>query len=164
MNPKFNRVNPLNIGTVLALALFLLAPLAHADSLAIVVAKSVPVDNLSSDELAKILKCDETDGPGGTKFVLYSREKNTAERAAILKLVYHMSEAEYNRFFMQAVFAGKITAAPRIITSAAAMKSVAASHPGAIAYVLASQLDDSVKALKIDGLAPTDPAYPLKVD
>jgi hypothetical protein len=74
-----------------------------------------------------------------------------------------MSEAQYNRFFMQAVFAGKLNEAPRVIPSASAMKAIAANWPGAVTYILASQVDDSVKALRIDGLLPSDPGYPLKV-
>lgn len=147
----------------LALALFALVASARAEALAIVVAKSVAVDNLSLADLVKIYKGETTDGPDGIKWTLLSRERNSPEKTAALKLIYHMTEPEYNRFFMQAVFAGTMAAAPRIVANPLAMKAAAANNAGTIAYILASQVDDSVKAIKIDGLAPSDPNYPLKL-
>jgi phosphate transport system substrate-binding protein len=139
-----------------------LAPFARADDLAIIVAKSVAIDNVTSDDLGRIFRCEKTDGPNGVKLTIYNREKGAPERQVVLKEIYHMNDGAYSRFFMQAVFTGALTSAPKIISGAAAMKRLAADNPGAVTYVFASQVDDSVKALKIDGLAPGDPGYPLK--
>lgn len=152
------RASALFLASVLCAA----AP-ASAESLAIVVAKDVAVDSLSSDELAKIFRCEETSGPNGVSWQIFTRERTAAERNLVLKEIYHMTEAQYNRFFMQAVFAGKLADAPRVIPSPVAMKSIAATRPGAVTYILASQVDSTVKALKIDGLSPGDPKYPLKL-
>jgi hypothetical protein len=149
-----------NTLAVLAVVLAL-APRARADSVAIVVAKTVPVENVSSDELAKIFRCEEPTGPGGVKWEIFSRERSAREREVVLKVVYHMTDAQYNRFFMQAVFAGKMAEAPRVIPSGTAMRAIAATRPGAVTYILASQVDDSVKVLKVDGLLPGAPGYPL---
>lgn len=145
---------------VLVTALLFVA-VARADDVAIVVGKSVPIDNLSSAELGHIFRCEETT-VGGTKITVYNREKGSVERGAVLRLIYHMNDSAYSRFFMQAVFTGAITEGPKIAAGAAAAKQAVAGTPGAISYVLASQVDGSVKIVKVDGQAPGDAGYPLK--
>jgi hypothetical protein len=149
-------------GLILLMAAVLAGGVARADNLAIIVAKSVPIESVSSQDLAKIFRCEETSGAGGITWEVFSRERMAPERNFVLKAIYQMSEAQYNRFFMQAIFAGKLSEAPRVIPSAKALKAIAASRPGAIAYVLSSEIDDTVKPLKIDGFLPGDPGYPLK--
>jgi len=163
MHPSAPQTPFLRTGLALCATVALLGSSVRAENLAIVVAKSAPVEGITSDELARIFRCEETAGPGGIKWEIFSRERTSSERETVLKVVYHMSEAQYNRFFMQAVFAGKLNEAPRVIPSASAMKAIAANRPGAVTYILASQVDDSVKAIRIDGLLPSDPGYPLKV-
>jgi hypothetical protein len=62
---------------------------------------------------------------------------------------------------MQAAFTGKDIAPPRDVASAAALKQFVAGTPGAIGCILASEVDDSVKVLKVDGNAPGEPGYKL---
>lgn len=135
---------------------------SRAEDIAVIVAKSLPIDSVTSDELAKIFRCETTEAPDHTKLMIFSRERGSPEREVILKNVYHMSDGSYNKFFMQAVFTGQLTAAPRIVPSAVAMKNLAAANPGAVTYVRASLADGTVKVLKIDGVLPGDPKYPLK--
>jgi hypothetical protein len=45
----------------------------------------------------------------------------------------------------------------------AAVKAYVAQTPGAIAYIRASDADDSVKVLKVDGKSPGDADYGLKL-
>ncbi len=143
------------------LALF--AGSCAAEDLAIVVAKSVPIDNLSSEELGKIFRCEQTEAPDHTKLQIFTREKGCPERETMLRVVYQMPEAAYNRFFMHLVFTGQLTAAPRVVASGAALKSLTAGNPGVVSYLRQSQVDDTVKVVKIDGMAPGDPKYPLKL-
>ena len=126
-------------------------------------AKSTPWDNVTLDELGRIFRCEKTDGPAGLKLTIANREKGSPERNLFLKKVYHMNHAAYGRFFLQAVFTGALSAPPRIIPTAAGMKQAAAASPGTVTYILASQIDGTVKALKIDGLAPGDANYPLHI-
>jgi len=131
--------------------------------LAIIVAKSSSLANLSSAELSKIFRAEKAKGPDGVKFVLAMRETGSDERAAALAGIYKMSEADYGKYFLQATFVGLVQSAPRQISSAAAMRQFVASVPGGIGYVRSSDVDDSVKAVTIDGHPPGDPAYPLKL-
>jgi ABC-type phosphate transport system substrate-binding protein len=48
------------------------------------------------------------------------------------------------------------------LNSAAAVRQFVAATPGAIGYLLASDVDDSIKIVKVDGKAPGEAGYPLK--
>ena len=76
---------------------------------------------------------------------------------------FKCSEAEYNDYFAGQVFTGAVKSAPKACPSSAAMKEYVAATPGALGYVKASEADDSVKVLKVDGKAPSDADYGLKI-
>jgi YfiR/HmsC-like len=142
----------------------ILANRSAVSDIAIVVAKDSPLDGVTSEELGQIFREEKKVGPDGIKFVIFTRERTSIECQVVLERIYHMSEKAYDRFFMHALFSGGIAAAPRLVPTATAMKHIASSTPGALTYIFASQVDDTVKALKIDGFAPGDPQYPLKAD
>jgi ABC-type phosphate transport system substrate-binding protein len=85
------------------------------------------------------------------------------ERDAALAGIYKMGEAEYGDYFVGQTFTGAVKSAPKSWPSAAAVKEYVAATPGAIGYVRASDADDSVKVLKVDGKAPGDADYSLKM-
>lgn len=139
-------------------------PLARAGDtgdLAIIVNKSSPLDNVTSAELLKIFRAEKRKGSDGVKYVIVMRDASP-ERTLILAKLYEMGEEDYAKYFLQATFVGMVQSAPRELTSVAAMRQYVAGTPGAIGYVWAGDLDDSVKALKIDGKAPGEPDYKLK--
>ena len=136
---------------------------ATGQCVAFVVHKSSPLSNVSLDELRKICLMDKTVGPDGQKFKILMREPKQPERDAVLREIFRMSDAEYNRHFLQAVFTGAIQAAPKQIGSSAAVKSFVASTPGAVGYVRGDELDDTVKPLRVNGKLPGAADYPLKL-
>jgi hypothetical protein len=148
-------------------AILLRAAIAAAQDkssdLAIVVNASCSLDNVSSAELAKIFKAEKSKTPEGAKFLIGVRETGSAERKAALEAIYHMTDAEYEKFFLQATFAGTVTAAPKVLAGAGAARLFVAGSPGAICYLRASEADSSVKVVKVDGKAPGDPGYPIKI-
>jgi hypothetical protein len=132
--------------------------------LAIVVNESSLVDGVSSAELTKIFRMERTRSPGGFRYVVAVRNADSPEGSAALKDIYHMTDPEYEKFFLQATFTGNVQAAPKALTSAASVREFIASSPGAISYVRASESDASVKILKVDGKSPGDPGYPIKIN
>ena len=74
-----------------------------------------------------------------------------------------MGEDDYAKYFLQATFTGLVQAAPRPLASPGAMRQFVAGTPGAIGYLRASDVDDSVKIVKVDGKSPGDPDYKLKL-
>jgi hypothetical protein len=151
----------------LALLILLSVGMAAAENksvdLAIVVNESSLLEDISSAELTKVFKMERTRSPGGFKYVIAVRGSGSPERNAALTGIYHMTDPDYKKFFLQATFAGTIQAAPKELTSASSVREFIASSPGAISYLRASETDASVKVLKVDGKSPGDPDYPIKI-
>jgi len=133
----------------------------RAEDLAIIVAPGVAIDNLSLSELRAVFLMEKTT-VNDVKLTVLMREKGAPERAEALKDIFQMTDGKYEGYFLQAVFTGKISSAPRMIASAAAVKKIVGGTAGMIGYLAASAVDASVKAVKIDGHAPGDADYPLK--
>lgn len=130
------------------------------DQLAIVVSKTSPTEALTSAELQKVFRAEKGKDSGGNKFVILMHEAGQPARDAALRGIYKMSEADYNKFFLQATFTGAVQSAPKALP-AAAVKRLIAETPGAIGYLRADEIDDKLKAVKIDGHAPGEPGYGL---
>jgi ABC-type phosphate transport system substrate-binding protein len=121
------------------------------------------LDNVAGTDLAKYFRGEKTRDPNGEKIVILMRERGSAERAVALKHIYGMTEQEYQTYFLQATYTGQVAAAPKKLNTAMAVRQFVADNPGAVGYVRLSELDDSVKVLKIDGKAPGDADYSLKI-
>lgn len=135
---------------------------AAGDSIAIIVHRSNPLDSLSFAELRRIFLLERQTWPHGRKITLVLREPGQPERIEALALIVGMSEREYDRHMLFQTYRGDIGLGPRSIRSAATMLRFVYNAPGAIGHVYARELDDSVKALRIDGLSHDDPAYKLR--
>ncbi|HEX7979420.1 MAG TPA: hypothetical protein VF461_12520, partial [Gemmatimonadaceae bacterium] len=85
------------------------------------------------------------------------------EREAILQALYGVDEDEYRRGFLQAVFSGEASGAPRVLASPNGVLRFVFNVPGAIGYVRASEVDASVKTLRVDGHLPGEAGYRLEV-
>jgi hypothetical protein len=131
--------------------------------LAIVVNKASALADISSADLAKYFKAEKGKTPDGKKLVIVMQEAGHPEREAALKGIYKMSEAEYTDYFVEATFTGSVESAPKALPGAVAIKKFVAETPGGIGYVQASETDDSIKVLKIDGKLPGDADYKLKI-
>ena len=169
-NPNRNPTHPLNIWKKLFICVPLLALSSawtnaqdKSNDLAIVVNESSLLEDISSADVTKIFKEEKTKSPGGFKYVIAVRASGSPERKAALQGIYHMTNPEYEKLFLQATFAGTIQAAPKELTSANSVREFIASSPGAISYLRASEIDASVKVLKVDGKSPGDPDYPIKI-
>jgi hypothetical protein len=58
---------------------------------------------------------------------------------------------------------GEILVSPKTLSSPEGVRKFVFNVPGAIGYLRMSDVDDTVKVLKIDGHSPNDPQYTLKV-
>ncbi|HEY3861330.1 MAG TPA: hypothetical protein VGO59_05525 [Verrucomicrobiae bacterium] len=134
-----------------------------AADLAIVVNAACSLENVSSAELVKIFKAQRTTNPDGVKYVLAACQTGTPEHSAALKAIYRMTDSDYERYFLQATFAGSIQAAPKAFLNGLSVRQFVAAAPGAIGYLRASEADKSVKVVRIDGKAPGELGYPLKI-
>jgi ABC-type phosphate transport system substrate-binding protein len=166
MKNKFMSMT-LRIFALVILSVFI-APAAHAgDAIVVIVNSANPVDNLSTAELKKLFLSDRSHWDTG-KSVAPVMVMGSVERAAFLKAVCRMSDADFNKYFLQAAFTGKSATPPKVVSSVAALKSFIVSSPGGIGFVKALDFhgdgsDGGVRAVKIDGLAAADPGYKLRM-
>jgi ABC-type phosphate transport system substrate-binding protein len=131
-------------------------------ALAIVVNRGNPVDDLTLAELRRIFMFDTQTWPNGHKITVVLREKGQPERDEAIRLVCGLSGHEYDRHLLFQTFRGSIGWGPRSILSASAMLRFVFNVPGAIGYVGADEVDDTTKVLRLGGLRPSDPRYPLR--
>jgi hypothetical protein len=131
--------------------------------LAIVVGKGCTFDGFTSAELVKIFRGEKSKDPDGHHFVLVGMANHTPEFSAILAGVYNLDEDGYAKYFLQATFTAVVAVPPRQFTSSTALRQFVATTTGAISYLRASDADDSVKVLKVDGKLPGEPGYRLKI-
>ena len=135
---------------------------ATAEDLIVVMGADSATDSLTAAELTKVFRGEKTKTADGKKFAVIMREAGSAERTAALERIYGMTEQEYKTYFLQATFTGSVAAAPKTQAGADALKVYLSKTPGAIGYMLAKDVDASVKVIKIDGKAPGEADYKLK--
>lgn len=114
------------------------------DGVGVVVHPQNPVNGLSKAQLkdifsGKITSWKDLGGPDKPISVL-TRDEASGTREV---------------FWKKALGKGDITKKASFVVSNGAMKSAVASNPYAIGYVSVGHIDDSVKALALDGVVPT---------
>lgn len=134
-----------------------------SDELAVVVSPGVSVGALSLRDLQSIYRGEQQFwGKGGRRITLLLPAPGTAEREAVLRHVFGMSESEYMRFWIAKTFRDEVTSGPKVVGSSVLTIRLVRSLPGAIAFVRLSELDDrGVRVMRIDGALPRDDGYPL---
>jgi ABC-type phosphate transport system substrate-binding protein len=169
-----------SFGMVLGLAALLLAGLPWStvrssgppptdqniptEPLAIIVNRSNPVDGLSMLELRRVFLGERKHWANDRRITLVMREPGEPERKVILRDVYQMNEDQLKNHFIHGLFTGEILVSPKILATPTGVRKFVFNVPGAIGYVRASDLDDTVKVLRIDELLPEDGAYKLRVE
>ena len=133
-------------------------------SLAIVVNRSNPIDSLSFNELRKIFLGERGHWQNGHRIAVLMMEHGSPERETVLREIYRMDEARYNDHFLRSLFAEDVTIVPKTLDSPARVRKFILQAPGAIGYLRASDADESVKVLRIDGHLPSDKDYRLQID
>ena len=135
----------------------------ETEPLAIVVNRSNPMSEISLADLRKLYRGQRSRWSNGRRVTLVMRDPGTPEREAILQTLYGVDEDEYRRGFLQAVFTGEANGAPRVLASPNGVLRFVFNVPGAIGYVRASEVDASVKTLRVDGHLPGETGYRLEV-
>jgi len=136
------------------------APVSNA--IAIVVHKDLPVDDLSLDDLRSIFLADQQFWPDRTRITLLVRAAQSEERTLILDRIYEMSEAQFRQYWIAKMFRAEVPRGPKIVLSAGMALDLVVAIPGSISFTRADTVTDSVKVVRVDGLLPGDPGYPLK--
>lgn len=129
--------------------------------LAIIVNLSNPVETLSLPELRKVFLGERSHWPSGRRITLVMMESGQPERVALIREVCQMNESEFSRHFLHGVFTGEVFVSPKTLASPTGVRKFIFNVPGAIGYVRASDVDATVKVIRVNGHLPADRAYTL---
>jgi hypothetical protein len=141
-------------------------PVTHPFSdqdLAIVVNKTNPVINVSMPELRQIFLGELGHWPNGHRITLVMMEPDQPERKAVLRDICHMSETEFNYHFLHGLFTGEVLVSPKTLASPVGVRKFVFNVPGAIGYMRGSDVDASIKVVRVDELLPDDRDYKLRI-
>lgn len=138
-------------------------PNPSANNLAIIVNISNPVDNLSLGELRKVFLGERAHWPNARRITLVMMEPGQPERKALIREVCQMNESDFTRHFLNGVFTGEVFASPKTLASPVGVRKFVFNVPGAIGYVRASDVDSTIKVIRVDGHLPSDKEYGLHI-
>jgi phosphate transport system substrate-binding protein len=142
-----------------------LAPPAAAQvkgDVAVVVHPDVAVDNLTVNELRRVVLGDREFWPAGVRITLLIRAPVAHERDVVLKTLCQMTEAQFRQHWIAKVFRADTALAPKIVYSAEMAVAMVNRFPGAITFVDAALVGKGLKVVKVDGRAPGEPGYRLR--
>jgi ABC-type phosphate transport system substrate-binding protein len=139
------------------------AETASDQSLAVIVNQSNPVDNVSSQELRIIFLGERSHWPNGRRITLVMLEAGQPERKTMLRVIYRMNESDFSRHFLQGLFTGEVFVSPKTLANPVGVRKFVFNVPGAIGYVRASDVDSTVKVIRVDGHLPDDKDYVLRM-
>jgi phosphate transport system substrate-binding protein len=133
----------------------------EGEPIAIVVNRSNPLTEISLADLRRVFRGQRSRWSNGRRVTLVMRDPGAPERGAMLQSLYGLAEEEYRRTYLQAVFSGEASDAPKSLASTNGVLRFVYNVPGAIGYVRARDVDQSVKMLRVDGRLPGEPGYRL---
>jgi len=136
---------------------------SSSEGLAIIVNRRNPVANVTLGQLREILFGEKKWWSSKHQVTLASMRRGTPERQAVLRTIYQMNERDFGAYFLFEVFRGELSSSPTILENPTEVKKFIATTPGAVGYVRASDVDDSVKVLRVNGLLPGDDGYPVRL-
>jgi ABC-type phosphate transport system substrate-binding protein len=142
------------------------APWANAEEakpqLAIVVAKDSPLSDLSIHDLKNIYMGDRISAPGGKQLIPIGLRAGSPERAAFEQSVIGMASDRLSKYWIDRKIRGQ-SGPPKSVDTAELLQLVVTKLDGGIGYVSAGAVSNGVKIVRIDGKAPGEPGYPVKL-
>jgi hypothetical protein len=149
-------------GVLLLGALLGLAPAGpQAGEYAVIVHPATRVRDVSLSSLRRIYRGEQQFWPEGRRVVVFIQPTGSGARDLVLSELYGLSERQYAQYWIARIFRDEATAGPRVVASAAVLRELTATVPGAIAVVPAAEVDGRVQVLRVDGLLPGASGYPL---
>jgi ABC-type phosphate transport system substrate-binding protein len=144
------------IGCLASLATLLLeasAPLAPKlaaqghDPLVMIVNKANSEAAVAKPEAKKLLLGTTATWADGKKVIVAIRPAGSPDRAALMKDICGMTEAEFTRYEMQAMFTGRAAVKTQDEPSSIAIKAFVKANPGALGFIHESEVDKDVKSV-----------------
>jgi phosphate transport system substrate-binding protein len=139
-------------------------PAVPDDTIAIIVNQSNTIDDLSLKDLRTVFLGERSHWPNGRRITLVMMDPGLSERGAVLRDVCRMSETEFSRHFLQGLFTGEVFVSPKTLSTSVGVRKFVFNVPGAIGYLRASDVDSTVKVIKVNGHRPEEADYPLRIE
>lgn len=133
------------------------------EPLAIVVNKANPMDDLSMADLRRVFLGERGHWPNGRRITLVMLDPGWPERDEVLSNIYHMDETQFKNHFLHGLFTGEVLVSPKTLSTPEGVRKFVFNVPGAIGYLRASDIDKTVKVIRIDERLPDDKGYKLHV-
>jgi ABC-type phosphate transport system substrate-binding protein len=133
------------------------------EPLAIVVNKANPMDDLSMAELRRVFLGERGHWPNGRRITLVMLDPGWQERDEVLSNIYHMDETQFKNHFLRGLFTGEVLVSPKTLSTPEGVRKFVFNVPGAIGYLRASDVDKTIKVIRIDERLPDDKGYKLHV-
>ena len=134
---------------------------AEAD-VAVIVNPNNPVNNLTLSELRQIYLGERQYWKASSPVVLLMRSPGSREREVILRVVFQMTEQRYTQYWVAKVMRAEASDPPASLFSYGIVQEGVRGNPGAIGYVNMNDVRSGVKVVRIGGLLPGEPGYPLQ--
>ena len=129
---------------------------------AIIANPNVPVDDLSLTQLRKIFLGERQFWNSNVRIVLLAPSAVAREREIVLRLIYQMTEAQYNQYWIAMVMRAEVTSAPKTVSSAEVANELIAATSGSIGFIPAGKIQSGVKVMRVNGKLPGQSGYPLQ--
>lgn len=129
-------------------------------SLALVVAKSSPIQQLSQYELKKLYLGANINDPSGERIIAFNQAPNSPDRVTFESKVLGMQPDEVARYWIDRKIRGD-GGAPKSVPSVELLQRVVSKMEHSVAYVRSDQVRPEVRIVAIDGSVPGDAAYRL---
>jgi len=130
--------------------------------IAVVVRGDNPVDGLTLPEIRKLLLGEQQFWNSSLRVTLLLRAPVAVEREVVLRVIYHMNEAEFKQYWISKLFRAEAASGPKIVYSTGMATELMAAVPGSVAFIDAAQVPKGLKVLKIDGKLPNQSGYALR--
>jgi ABC-type phosphate transport system substrate-binding protein len=136
---------------------------APPEPLVIVVNRMNPVEDLSFADLRAIFLGSRSYWNNGKRITVVMREPGEQERRVILHDVCGMNEEQFKTHFLRGLYTGEILVSPKTLDTPPGVRKFIFNVPGAIGYLRESDVDATVKVVRIDERLPWDKGYRLHV-
>jgi len=130
-------------------------------ALAVIVAPSSKLTNISLSELRGAFQGEGLVGEGGERLIALNHPPKTPDRVGFDRVVLGRDPEAVGRFWIQRKVHGG-GGPPRTVATLATLRRVVEKLPGAIGYIRPGQLSSQVRAIRVDGKLPEDPGYPVR--
>jgi len=131
-------------------------------AVAIVVHDGTSIDDVSLTQLRRIFLAEQQFWPDRSRITLLVRAPGAYEREFVLERIYQMSENQFRKYWIAKMFRSEVPSGPRIVFSNNMAVELVMAIPGSITFMNASEISDTVKVVRVEGLLPDDDGYPLK--